>query len=85
MRILDRPPCRPELQPCAPLWNLVKDETCNQVLANVGELRAPMKAPRRRYWENPQSGLRLSGRAWFLAQLNATRKTPVSVYFKQMV
>jgi len=79
VRILDLPPYSPELNPCEQLWDIVKDETCNQVFASVGELRERMKAPLRRYWEDTKSVLRLIGRDWFLAQLNATRKTQMSV------
>jgi len=79
VRIIDLPPYSPELNPCEQLWDIVKDETCNQVFANVGELRARMKAPLRRYWEDTKSVLRLIGRDWFLAQLNAMQKTRVSV------
>jgi len=79
VRLIDLPPYSPELNPCEQLWDIVKDETCNHVFANVGELRARMKAPLRRYWEDTKSVLRLIGRDWFLAQLNVTRKTRVSV------
>jgi len=79
VRLIDLPPYSPELNPCEQLWDIVKDETCNHVFANVGELRARMKAPLRRYWEDTKSVLRLIGRDWFLAQLNAMQKTQVSV------
>jgi len=82
VRILDLPPYSPELNPCEQMWDILKDETCNQVFATVDKLRERMKVPLRRYWEDTKSVLRLIGRDWFLAQLNATRKTQVSVYFK---
>ena len=85
VRLIDLPPYRPELHPCAQLWDILKDDTCNRVHATVAALRKAMRATLRRYWEDATAVLRLSARAWFLAQRNATRKTPASVYFKQMV
>ena len=79
VRIIDLPPYSPELNPCEQLWDLVKDETCNQVHATVRALRAAMGAALRRYWEDPPAVRRLIGRDWFLAQLNATRKSHLSV------
>ncbi len=85
VRIIDLPPYSPELNPCEQLWDLVKDETCNQVHATLSALRAAMGPALRRYWEDPPAVRRLIGRDWFLAQLNATRKSHLSVYCEEMV
>ena len=79
VRIIDLPPYSPELNPCEQLWDIIKDETCNQIHATVGALRERMRTTLRRYWEDAESVLRLIGRDWFLVQLNAMRKTQVSV------
>jgi hypothetical protein len=39
VRIVDLPPYSPELNPCEQLWDIIKDETCNQVFATVAALR----------------------------------------------
>ena len=78
VRILDLPPYSPELNPGDQLWDIVKDETCNQVFASVGKLRERRKAPLRRSWDDAKAVLRLIGRDWFLVQRNATRRTQVS-------
>ena len=79
VRIVDLPPCSPELNPCEQMWDIVKDEICNQVFATVAALRDQMRDTLQRYWEDTQSVLRLIGRDWFLVQLNATRKSHLSV------
>ena len=79
VRVIDLPPYSPELNPCEQLWDIIKDDTCNQIHATVGALREQMSATLRRYWEDTQSVLRLIGRDWFLSQLNATLKTQMSV------
>ena len=78
VRIVDLPPYNPELNPCEQLWDVVKDETCNQIFATVHALRDRMRATPQRYWEDAQAVLRLIGRDWLLVQLNATRKSQVS-------
>lgn len=79
VRIVDLPPYSPELNPCEQMWDIVKDETCNQVFATVAALRDRMRDTLQHYWEDTQSVLRLIGRDWFLVQLNATRKIHLSV------
>jgi len=79
VRVIDLPPYSPELNPCEQLWDILKDDTCNQIHETVGALRESMSATLRRYWEDSTSVLRLIGRDWFLVQLNATRKTLASV------
>ena len=79
VRIVDLPPHSPELNPCEQMWDIVKDETCNQVFATVAALRDPMRDTLQCYWEDTQSVLRLIGREWLLVQLNATLKTHLSV------
>lgn len=78
IRIVDLPPYSPELNPCEQLWDIVKDETCNQVFATVAALRGRMRTTLQRYWEDAASVLRLIGREWLLVQLNATRKSRLS-------
>lgn len=79
VRVIDLPPYSPELNPCEQLWDIIKDSTCNQIHATVGALRQAMAATLRRYWEDAESVLHLIGRDWFLVELNATRKSRVSV------
>ena len=78
VRIVDLPPYSPELNPCEQMWDIVKDDTCNQVFANVAALRDRMRDTLQRYWEDAQTVLRLIGRDWLLVQLNATRKSRLS-------
>lgn len=78
MRIVDLPPYSPELNPCEQLWDIVKDETCNQVFATVAALRDRMRTTLQRYWEDTQSVLNLIGREWLMVELNATRKSHLS-------
>ena len=79
VRIVDLPPYSPELNPCEQRWDIVKDDTCNQVFANVAALRDRMRGTLRRYWEDATSVLRLIGRDWLLVQLNATPKSVLSL------
>ena len=79
VRIVDLPAYSPELNPCEQMWDVVKDDTCNRVFATVGALREAMRATLQRYWEDTQAVLRLIGRDWLLAQLNATPKSRVSI------
>ena len=85
VRIIDLPPYSPELNPCEQLWDILKDDICNQVHATIAALRERMGDTLRRYWEDAKSVLRLIGRDWFLSQLNAIPKTHLSVYFEEMV
>lgn len=78
MRIVDLPPYSPELNPCEQMWDIVKDETSNQVFASVAALREQMRSTLRRYWEDAPSVLHLIGRDWLMVQLNATRKSHLS-------
>ena len=78
-RIVYLPPYSPELNPCEQMWDIVKDDTCNQVFPNVAALRHRMRDILQRYWEDAKSVLQLIGRDWLLVQLNAMRKTPMSV------
>ncbi len=78
MPILDRPPYSPELNPCEQMWDVVKDETCNQVFATVAALREAMRISLQRFWNDTQSVLRLIGRHWLLAQPNSPPKSQVS-------
>ena len=78
VRIVDLPPYSPELNPCEQMWDIVKDETCNQVLSTVAALRARMRPALQRFWEDTQSVLSLIGRDWLLLQLNASQKNPLS-------
>ena len=79
VRIVNLPPSSPELNPCEQLWDVSKDDTCNHVHRTVRALRERSGVTLRRSWEDAKSILRLIGRDWFLVQLNASRKTPVSV------
>lgn len=79
VRLIDLPPYSPELNPCEQLWDIVKDATSNRVHATIAALRKSMRATLQRYWEDAAAVLRLIGREWFLAELNAIRKSQVSV------
>jgi transposase len=78
VRIIELPPYTPELNPCEQLWDLLKDDIANRVYASVARLRAAMKAPMQRYWDDPKAVLSLIGREWLQVQLNASHKTQVS-------
>lgn len=78
VRIVNLPPYSPELNPCEQMWDIIKDDTCNQVHSSVSALRERIGVTLRRYWEDAKSVLRLIGRDWFLVQLNASPKIPVS-------
>lgn len=79
VRLIDLPPYSPELNPCEQLWDIVKDATSNRVHGTIAALRKSMRATLQRYWEDTAAVLRLIGRTWFLAELNATRKSRMSV------
>lgn len=78
VRIIDLPPYCPELNPCEQLWDIIKDDIANQVHATLTKLRAAMKAPLRRFWEDADTVLRLIGRQWLAVQLNASPRVNVS-------
>ena len=75
MRIVDLPPYNPELNPCEQMWDIVKDDTCNQIFPNIEALRETIRLTLQRFWDDAQSVIRLIGRDWFLPQLNAMPKT----------
>ena len=79
VRLIDLPPYSPQLNPCEQLWDIIKDDTSNRVHASVAALRQAMHATLRRYWQDATAVLRLIGREWLLAALNATRKSRMSV------
>ena len=79
VRIVDLPPYSPELNPCEQLWDILKDDIANRVFPNISELRTGMRASLQRYWENASDVLRLIGRRWMLAQVNASPKIQRSV------
>lgn len=79
VRIVDLPPYSPELNPCEQLWDVVKDDVCNQVHENVKALRRAMKPTLQRFWHDTTAVLRLIGRDWLQVQLNATSKIRLSV------
>ena len=78
VRIIDLPPCTPELNPCEQLWDILKDDIANRIHATVACLRTGMKATLRRFWDDPHAVLRLIGRQWLQVQLNASLKPQVS-------
>jgi transposase len=78
VRIIDLPSYTPELNPCEQLWDLLKDDIANRVYASVARLRAAMKAPMQRYWDDPKAVLSLIGREWLQVQLNDSHRTQVS-------
>ena len=79
VRIVDLPPYNPELNPCEQMWDIVKDDTCNQIFPNIEALRETIRLTLQRFWEDAQSVIRLIGRDWFLPQLNAMPKTTESL------
>jgi transposase len=79
VRIVALPPYSPELNACEQLWDIVKDQTCNQVFGKVRALREQIGVTLRRYWEDAKAVLRLIGRDWLLSELTATRKSVLSV------
>ena len=79
MRIVNLPPYSPELNPCEQMWDVIKDDTCNQVHRTVTALRERIGVTLRRYWEDSQTVLRLIVRDLLLPQLNASRKSQVAV------
>ncbi len=79
VRIVDLPPYSPELNPCKWLWDVVKDEICNQVHVTVTALRRALRPVLLRYWEEAAIVRRLVGRDWFLAELNVMEKRRMSV------
>jgi transposase len=79
VRIIELPPYSPELNPCEQMWDVIKDDTCNRVYDTVETLRKQMGKTLNRYWQDAKAVLRLIGRPWFLAELNAMRKMQVSV------
>ena len=72
VRIVERPPCSPELNPCQQLWDILKDDLASRVHASIAKRRAALKPTRRRYGEDPGAVLSLIGRPWMHAQLNAS-------------
>lgn len=78
VRVIDLPPYSPELNPCEQLWDILKDDLANRIFANIATLRSAMKATLRRFWEDADSVLRLIGRPWLQAELNASPKTQES-------
>lgn len=78
VRLVDLPPYSPELNPCEQMWDIVKDDTCNQVFANVTALRDRMRDTLQRYWEDATSVIHFIGRDWLTVQLNATPKSAQS-------
>ena len=79
VRIVDLPPYSPELNPCEQFWDIVKDDTANKVFANIRALRTQIRDTLSRYWAEAKSILRLIGRDWLLSELNALRKTRMSL------
>jgi len=62
VRIVDLPPSSAELNPCEQRWDILKDETCHQVLAPVSALRDRMRTTLPGSWEDAKSVLPLVGR-----------------------
>jgi transposase len=79
VRIVDLPPYNPELNPCEQMWDIVKDDTSNQIFATIEALRETIQLTLQRFWDDAQSVIRLIGRDWFLPQLNAMPKTVESL------
>lgn len=75
VRIVDLPPYSPELNPCEQFWDILKDDISNRVFPTISRLRAGMKATLRRYWQDAAAVLRLIGRPWMQAEVNASLKT----------
>lgn len=80
---VDLPSYSPELNPFELMWDIFKDETCNQVFASVCALLDQMLSTLQRYWEDAKSALHLIGRDWIVVELNVARKNQ-SAQFKQM-
>ena len=58
--------------------HFLKDDIANQVFPSIQKLRAGMKDTLRRFSESASTVLRLIGREWFAAQLNALPKSQLS-------
>lgn len=78
VRIIDLPAYTPELNPCEQLWDMIKDDLANRTHATVARLRAALKVPLRRFWDDPKAVLSLIGREWLQVQLNTSHKMNVS-------
>lgn len=78
VRIIDLPAYTPELNPCEQLWDMIKDDLANRTHATVARLRAALKVPLRRFWDDPKAVLSLIGREWLQVQLNTSHKMKVS-------
>ncbi len=52
IRIIDLPPCHPELKAFEQLWDLIKGETGNRVFETLEELRAATLPAVKRYGDD---------------------------------
>ena len=72
VRVIDLPPYSPELNPVEKLWDVIKDEICNRVWEDLGELLAAINEVLSEYWSTPAKVRALIGEGWLLNTANAS-------------
>jgi transposase len=72
VRIVPLPAYCPELNPCEQLWDVLKDETSNQLHRSIDALRDALLPGLRRFWEDATRVLSLIGRPWLQDQANTS-------------
>ncbi|MGF1453669.1 MAG: IS630 family transposase [Opitutales bacterium] len=66
------PPYSPELNPIEKLWDLMQDETCNQLFDDIEQLEEKLTELLEGWWTRAQRVLSLVGNGWQHLQANAT-------------
>ncbi|MCK4563805.1 MAG: IS630 family transposase [Verrucomicrobia bacterium] len=72
IHLIPLPPYSPELNPIERLWDVVKDQICNQVFETLDAIEEKITEALRPYWEQPAYARSLVGEGWLYDQANNT-------------
>lgn len=72
VHLITLPAYSPELNPVEKFWDMLRDELCNRVPADIGALRELMRPTLEAFWSLPSKVLSLVGRNWLSHSVNDT-------------
>ncbi len=72
VRVIHLPPYSPELNPVEQLWDIIKDQICNRVWADLEKLTDAINAVLSNYWSTPEKVLSLIGDGYLRSNLNGS-------------
>jgi transposase len=80
VQVVMLPAYSPELNPVERLWDVLKDNVCNQAFGNIRSLRQSLTPTLKSYWSDADKVLRLIGRNWLSQTVNDSFRTFIPAF-----